>query len=70
VDIFALSDPLLARLPANPDSRTGHFLRDIPAGYIETLETGQNRLTDPDLAAYYDQLRRVISGLGHAAALT
>jgi arabinofuranosyltransferase len=62
VDMFALSEPLLARLPANPDSRTGHFLRDIPAGYIETLETGQNRLADPNLAAYYDRLRCVISG--------
>ena len=62
VDMFALSDPLLARLPANPNSRSGHLLRDIPAGYLETLESGTNRLADPDLAAYYDRLRQVISG--------
>jgi arabinofuranosyltransferase len=62
VDMFALSDPLLARLPANPNSRSGHLLRDIPAGYLETLESGTNRLADPDLAAYYDRLRLVISG--------
>lgn len=62
VDMFALSDPLLARLPANPNSRSGHLLRDIPAGYLETLESGTNRLADPNLAAYYDRLRLVISG--------
>lgn len=62
VDMFALSEPLLARLPANPLSRSGHFLRDIPAGYLETLETGDNRLADPELAAYYDRLRLVIRG--------
>ena len=62
VDQFALSDPLLARLPANRDSRTGHFLRDIPAGYLETLESGSNRLADPDVSAFYDRLRLVIGG--------
>ena len=62
VDMFALADPLLARLPANPQSRTGHFLRDIPAGYIETLQTGRNQIADPDVAAYYEHLRLVIGG--------
>jgi arabinofuranosyltransferase len=62
IDLFALSDPLLARLPANLNSRTGHFLREIPAGYIETIETGTNRITDPDISAFYDRLRLVISG--------
>lgn len=62
VDMFALAEPLLARLPANPQSRSGHFLRDIPAGYLETLQTGTNRIADPDVAAYYDHLRLVIAG--------
>jgi arabinofuranosyltransferase len=62
VDIFALADPLLARLPANPQSRIGHFLRDVPVGYPETLQTGTNQIADPDLAAYYEHLRLVISG--------
>jgi arabinofuranosyltransferase len=62
VDMFALAEPLLARLPANQQSRTGHFLRDIPAGYLETLQTGTNQIADPDVAAYYDRLRLVIRG--------
>jgi arabinofuranosyltransferase len=62
VDIFALSEPLLARLPADINSRTGHWFREVPAGYIETLETGVNRLADPDIAAFYDRLRLVIAG--------
>jgi arabinofuranosyltransferase len=62
VDMFALADPLLARLPANPESRAGHHVRDIPAGYLETLQTGTNRLADPGLKAYYDHLRLVIGG--------
>jgi arabinofuranosyltransferase len=69
--MFALAEPLLARLPANPQSRSGHFLRDIPAGYLETLQTGTNRITDPDVAAYYDHLRLVIAGpLWNAERLT
>ncbi len=40
IDIFALSDPLLARLPMRetPDWRVGHFIRHVPEGYIERLE--------------------------------
>ena len=30
-------------------------------GYLETLETGTNRLTDPDLAAYYERLREIVA---------
>jgi arabinofuranosyltransferase len=62
VDMFALAEPLLARLPAHPASRSGHLLRDIPAGYVETLETGTNRIKDPNIAAFYDRLSLVISG--------
>ena len=57
VDRFALTDPLLARLPAFRDWRPGHFERRIPPGYLETLEDNANRLVDPKLAAYYDKLR-------------
>ena len=49
VDRNALSDPLLARLPVSPrlyfEFYSGHFFRDIPDGYLETLSSGQNRLT-------------------------
>jgi arabinofuranosyltransferase len=62
VDPFALSDPLLSRLPAIRGSRTGHYLRDIPAGYLESLESQRNRIADPDLAAFYDRLRVAVAG--------
>jgi len=61
-DFYALSDPLLARLPSDPaDSTVGHFTRAIPAGYLETLASGQNQIADPDLASYYDILHLITS---------
>ena len=62
VDPYALTDPLLSRLPAIPGSRTGHYLRDIPAGYPESLESQTNQIADPDLAAYYERLRVAVAG--------
>jgi arabinofuranosyltransferase len=62
VDIYALTDPLLARLPAMRGSRIGHFQRDIPAGYLESIEHGVSRIEDPDLANYYAALRLAVSG--------
>lgn len=64
VDWFALADPLLARLPAyyKPSWRIGHFTRHIPENYVASASTGINQLTDPDLAAYYDQLMLVTRG--------
>ncbi|MFN2282792.1 MAG: hypothetical protein ACK2UQ_00095, partial [Anaerolineae bacterium] len=63
VDLLGLGNPLLARLPpADPDWRIGHFGRLMPDGYWETLETGENRIVDPNLALYYDKLTLVIRG--------
>ena len=62
VDTFGLADPLLARLPAARFWRVGHVERVVPEGYVETLRTGKNRLTDKDLAEYYDRLSLVVSG--------
>jgi arabinofuranosyltransferase len=64
IDRYALADPLLARLPIpDPkDWRIGHFIREIPAGYVETLETGTNQLADPDLAEYYARLKLITTG--------
>lgn len=58
IDYFALADPLLSRLPVQPGVKwdIGHFGREIPTGYIETLESSQNQITDPSLAAYYEKL--------------
>jgi arabinofuranosyltransferase len=61
-DFYALSDPLLARLPCNPNSAIGHYMRAIPAGYDETLYYGDNQIADPSLAIYYDKLQLITSG--------
>lgn len=66
VDLFALADPLLARMTAEGHVtrhwRIGHFTRSIPAGYLETLRTGVNRLQDPEYAKYYDKLALITRG--------
>lgn len=59
VDANALADPLLARLPARERGegwRIGHHTRDLPEGYLETLRSGENRITDPKLAEVYESL--------------
>jgi arabinofuranosyltransferase len=63
VDMFAIGDPFLARLETHPVGwRSGHFGRPIIAGYLETVQTGENRISDPNLAEYYDKLKIIISG--------
>ncbi|GLV60563.1 hypothetical protein KDH_73820 [Dictyobacter sp. S3.2.2.5] len=63
LDTVGLGDPLLARLPAIQQHwRIGHFLRAIPDGYVQTLQTGQNHITDKNLAEYYTHLHNVTSG--------
>ena len=34
----------------------------IPAGYGESLESSTNRIQDPDLHGFYDQLRVITRG--------
>ena len=66
IDRNALSDPLLARLPVSPELYfefyVGHYFRDLPEGYVESIEHGDNRLADPMLRAYYDRLTSVVRG--------
>jgi len=64
VDGCALADPLLARLPMEyrSDWRVGHYYRKIPEGYLETLETGEDRFRDRNLAAYNQKLRLITRG--------
>ncbi len=63
-DYVALSDPLLARIPAHytPNWRVGHYLRTLPEGYKTTLETGKNSLIDSNLKEYYDHLCVITKG--------
>lgn len=65
IDHMGLSDALIARLPMPNGSwldRPGHVSRTLPAGYLETCRTGENRIEDPDLRAYYEKVRLVIGG--------
>ncbi len=64
IDTLGLTDPLLARLPREPGSvwNPGHVLRAIPDGYVESVRTGENRLTDPALREVYDGLRLITRG--------
>jgi arabinofuranosyltransferase len=52
LDVNALGDPLLSRLPARLGSRVGHFERRIPQGYEESLATGRLVIADPELRAF------------------
>jgi hypothetical protein len=71
LDLYALGDPLRARLAALRHDplvprflpslaplawRAGHFVRRIPPGYVATLVTGTNRIEDPDLASYWNDV--------------
>ncbi|HSC86634.1 MAG TPA: hypothetical protein VLC09_05160, partial [Polyangiaceae bacterium] len=58
---WSLSEPLLARLTyaLKKGYRPGHYPRRIPEGYLETLETGVNRIQDPCAHRLYDRLRLV-----------
>jgi arabinofuranosyltransferase len=65
IDNLALSDPLLARLPARDPERgwgRGHLFRAVPAGYIASVSTAENRIVDPSLHEYYDKLLIVTTG--------
>jgi arabinofuranosyltransferase len=66
VDRNALSDPLLARLPVSPmlyfEFYAGHYFRDLPEGYLESVAGNANLLQDPMLHGYYDRLRNVTRG--------
>jgi len=62
-DEGALGDALTARLKMAPGPwRVGHYWREPPPGYAETLKTGVNQIQDPNLAEYYNHLRKIIRG--------
>lgn len=62
VDHYALADAFLARLPALPHSRIGHFQRLVPAEYLDSLRSGENRFRNAGLARLYDQVRIITRG--------
>lgn len=67
IDVVALGDPLLARLPAKrPDKyedwKSGHFYRDVPKGYVESVINRGNMIADPDLHEFYNLIRTITRG--------
>jgi len=64
LDDLALGNPLLARLPIpdKDDWAIGHFRREIPKGYVETIRFGDNLIEHDSLGLYYDKLSLVIQG--------
>jgi hypothetical protein len=64
VDLNGLADPLLARLAMPPGKpwRIGHFERLVPAGYLETLASGQNLICSPGVRQFYDALKTITRG--------
>jgi arabinofuranosyltransferase len=64
IDNCALSDPLLARLPAKvtPHWRIGHFYRQLPTNYKESIEQGKNLIVDFKTVRYWESIRTVTRG--------
>ncbi len=64
IDSCALTDPLLARLPVKvgPSWRIGHFERQLPSGYDESIMKGENLLVDPATRKYWDVIRAATRG--------
>ncbi len=58
IDLFALCDPLLARLPADTRRgwRIGHFARRLPKGYAESVWTGRDLIEDPDYRRFAERV--------------
>ncbi|MEE9443603.1 MAG: hypothetical protein V3V99_13140 [candidate division Zixibacteria bacterium] len=62
IDLNALADPLLASVPTYNRYKPsiGHFARNAPGGYQESIMTGENLLSDSSLAKYYNKLKCLI----------
>lgn len=64
VDVWALCDPLLSRIPFRPRAgfRIGHYPRGLPEGYLRSREQSANLLVDPALRRAYDDILLVVRG--------
>lgn len=71
VDPLALGEPFLARLPARQEHghHPGHLARDVPDGYLETLEALRQdpshfacKMRDESLCEYLRRLHIVVRG--------
>lgn len=64
IDPAGLTDPLIARqpIPNVRNWRIGHFLREVPPGYVETIQSGKNKIADPNLRRFYEKLAIITRG--------
>ncbi|HET9370635.1 MAG TPA: hypothetical protein VFO19_10325 [Vicinamibacterales bacterium] len=62
IDPNALTDPLLSHLPAEPGWRIGHFTRQLPPGYAESVLQPASGITDPRIAEYDNVIRTLTRG--------
>ena len=64
VEPYSLTNPLMARLPIADkyEWRVGHYSRELPEGYLKTLETGDNVIKDPNLRLFYDKIQLIVRG--------
>ncbi len=57
IDPLAISDPLLARIPVHAEWRIGHFRRQLPVGYFDSIVNNNETITNPQLNEYYKKLK-------------
>lgn len=63
IDIYALTDPFLSQLePRYVEPRAGHFMRDIPAGYYESIKNNSNEIKHPTLRRVYSDISLITRG--------
>lgn len=60
IDYNALADPLLSHLVG--EGRVGHYARRLPAGYVTTIETGENHIKSEGVHRFYDKVVLVTTG--------
>jgi len=63
LDGYGITDALIARLPAvdKKNWRIGHFWRDVPTGYGESISQERNLIADENVARLYDRVKLVVS---------
>ncbi len=63
VEDMALSEPLLSRLKVKVgNARPGHYRRPLPAGYVDSLRSGDNTIVDPCVRRLYSHIKLVTTG--------
>lgn len=70
LDLCALSDPFISKLPLYRIGGQrellpwgpGHFTRNEPPGYAASLAYRENQIADPVLARVYDEIRVITTG--------